>query len=79
MADCFYSAKHAYRSWDYDDVTMSPPYFLIWPSAIMPPIGLFLVALRLYLETLHLVFPRLLPASEPGLGASDAPQAGAID
>ena len=31
---CYYSAKHAYRSWIFDDVTMSPPYFLIWPSAI---------------------------------------------
>lgn len=46
---------------------MSPPYFLIWPSAIMVPIGMFLVTLRVYLEVLHLLFPTLLPDSEPGL------------
>ncbi|MCH8883749.1 MAG: TRAP transporter small permease [SAR324 cluster bacterium] len=67
---CYYSAKHAYRSWVFDDVTMSPPYFLIWPSAIMPPIGIFLVTLRVYLEILHLAFPALLPATEPGLASA---------
>lgn len=64
---CYYSAKHAYRAWDVDDVTMSPPYFLVWPSAVMVPIGIFFAALRLYLELLHLVFPRWLPAEEPAL------------
>jgi len=64
---CFYSAKYAYRTWQLHDVTMSPPYFVVWPSAIMVPIGLFLVALRVYLEVLHLMFPKLLPATEPGL------------
>jgi len=64
---CFYSAKYAYRTWQFDDVTMSPPYLLIWPSAIMVPIGMFLVALRVYLEVLHLLFPKLLPGTEPGL------------
>ena len=67
---CFYSAKYAYRTWQFHDVTMSPPYFLIWPSAIMVPIGIFLVTLRVYLEVLHLVFPKLLPDSEPGLASA---------
>ena len=49
---CFYSAKYAYRTWQYHDVTMSPPYFLIWPSAVMVPIGIFLTTLRVYLEVL---------------------------
>lgn len=66
----YYSAKHAYRSWQFDDVTMSPPYFLIWPSAAMAPIGLFLVSVRIYLETLHVAFPNLLPATEPGLSSA---------
>jgi hypothetical protein len=34
------------------------------------PIGLFLLTLRIYLETLHLLFPRLLPATEPGLASA---------
>jgi len=64
---CYYSAKFAYRTWEFHDVTMSPPYFVIWPSAIMVPIGMFLVTLRVYLEVLHLLFPKLLPGTEPGL------------
>lgn len=67
---CFYSAKFAWRTWAFHDVTMSPPYFLIWPSAIMVPIGMFLVTLRIYLEVLHLLFPKLLPATEPGLASA---------
>jgi TRAP-type C4-dicarboxylate transport system permease small subunit len=63
----YYSGKHALRVWRFGDVTMSPPYFVVWPSAIMAPVGLFLVTLRQYLEVLHLVAPKLLPASEPGL------------
>jgi TRAP-type C4-dicarboxylate transport system permease small subunit len=67
---CFYSAKFAWRTWQFHDVTMSPPYFLIWPSAIMVPIGMFLVTLRVYLEVLHLLFPKLLPDGEPGLASA---------
>ena len=67
---CFYSARYAWRAWEFRDVTMSPPYFLIWPSALMVPVGLFLLTLRIYLETLHLLFPRLLPATEPGLASA---------
>ncbi|HUU71007.1 MAG TPA: TRAP transporter small permease [Burkholderiales bacterium] len=66
----FYSTKYAYRTWQFQDVTMSPPYFLIWPSAAMVPIGIFLVTLRVYLEVLHLLFPKLLPATEPGLASA---------
>ena len=66
---CYYSGKHAYRAWAVDDVTMSPPYFLIWPSTALVSFGIFFASLRLYLELIHLVFPQVLPASEPGLGA----------
>jgi len=71
---CFYSARYAWRAWEFHDVTMSPPYFLIWPSALMVPIGLFLLTLRIYLETLHLLFPQLLPATEPGLASAGTEQ-----
>lgn len=67
---CYHSAKYAFRTWEFHDVTMSPPYFVIWPSAIMVPIGIFLVTLRVYLEVLHLLFPKLLPATEPGLASA---------
>jgi TRAP-type C4-dicarboxylate transport system permease small subunit len=64
---CFYSAKHAYGTWKFSDVTMSPPYFLVWPAAAMAPIGFFLSTLRIYLEVIHSVFPTILPETEPGL------------
>jgi hypothetical protein len=51
---------------------MSPPYFLIWPSAVIVPIGIFLVTLRVYLEVLHLLFPKLLPDTEPGLASASS-------
>jgi TRAP-type C4-dicarboxylate transport system permease small subunit len=69
---CFYSAKYAWRTWLFRDVTMSAPYFLIWPAAATAPIGLFLLSLRIYLEVVHLLFPRLLPGIEPGLGSAGA-------
>jgi TRAP-type C4-dicarboxylate transport system permease small subunit len=66
----YYSAEHAWRAFSFGDVTMSPPYFRVWPAAVMVPIGLFLVCVRIYLEVLHLLFPRLLPDSEPGLASA---------
>lgn len=53
----YFSAKHVYRTWLYDDITMSPPYFLIWPSTAAVTIGLFFTDLRLYLELLQELFP----------------------
>jgi len=67
---CYFSAKHALRVWQFGDVTMSPPYFVVWPSAIMAPVGLFLLTLRMYLEVVHLVAPKLLPITEPGLAST---------
>jgi C4-dicarboxylate transporter, DctQ subunit len=67
---CFYSARYAWRSFVFHDVTMSPPYFPVWPSAAMVPVGLFLLTLRIYFEVLHLLFPKLLPAGEPGLASA---------
>jgi TRAP-type C4-dicarboxylate transport system permease small subunit len=65
----YYSGKHAWRAFVVGDVTMSPPYYVVWPAALMAPVGLTLVSLRLYLETLRLVAPRTLPGSEPGLAS----------
>lgn len=53
----FYSGMQAYRQWIYDDVTMTPPYFLTWPAAAAVPLGFFLCALRMYLQALKKISP----------------------
>ena len=53
----FYSGQQAWRSWIYDDVTMTPPYFKIWPSAAAVPLGLTVCTLRLYLQVLKRLWP----------------------
>lgn len=57
----YFSAKHAYRGWLYDDVTMSPPYFPTWPAAMVVPLGMFLCSVRLYLQMLRELFPHRFP------------------
>ena len=53
----FYSGMQAYRAWIFDDVTMTPPYFKIWPSAAAVPLGFFLCTLRMYLQVLKRLYP----------------------
>ena len=53
----FYSGMQAYRAWIFDDVTMTPPYFRVWPSAAAVPLGFFLCTLRMYLQVLKRLFP----------------------
>lgn len=60
----YFSAKFTYRAWDYDDVTMSPPYWPTWPSAIAVPIGYGLISLRMYLQILMVLMPNRLPEPE---------------
>lgn len=52
----YFSAKHTYRTWDYDDVTMQYEY-LVWPSTAAVTIGFFFSTLRLYLDLLGQMFP----------------------
>ena len=33
----YFSSKNAWLAWIYDDVTMSPPYWPVWPSAAVIP------------------------------------------
>lgn len=54
----YYSGKIAYSKFAGGDVTMSPPYFPIWPSSALVSVGLWLTALRVYLQLLHLAVPR---------------------
>ncbi len=53
----YFSAKFLYRTWEYDDITMTPPYTLIWPSTAAVTVGLFFTSLRLYLDFLRALFP----------------------
>ena len=60
----YFNAKHAYFSWSIDDVTMTPPYWQVWPSIAAIALGYFLIAVRMYLQTLHLVFPNHYPQAD---------------
>lgn len=61
----YFSAKHAYRGWLFDDVTATPPYFPTWPPAMVVPLGMFLCAVRLYLQMLREIFPHRFPILPP--------------
>ncbi len=52
----YFSAKHTYRTWIYDDVTMQYEY-LVWPSTLAVTIGIFFSTLRLYLDLLQQLLP----------------------
>lgn len=53
----YFSFKYAYNCWAIGDVTMTPPYFPVWPSAVAIPIGYMFVSVRMYLQALHLIVP----------------------
>ncbi len=60
----YFSYKYAYNEWLIDDVTMTPPYWRVWPSAAAIPIGYMLISLRLYLQALHLIAPEFYPQAD---------------
>ena len=55
----YFSYKYAYNEWVIDDVTMTPPYWRVWPSAAAIPLGYMMISIRLYLQALHLIAPNL--------------------
>jgi TRAP-type C4-dicarboxylate transport system permease small subunit len=61
----YFSFKHAYQLWAYDDVTMTPPYFRTWPSGAAITLGYALISIRMYLQLLNLADPRRFPAHAP--------------
>lgn len=61
----YFGAKNAYQLWDYNDVTMTPPYFPTWPSAAAIPLGYTLISLRMYVQILHVVSPGRFAANAP--------------
>lgn len=60
----YFSYKHAYNTYVIDDVTMTPPYWRIWPSAAAIPVGYMLVSMRMYLQALHLIAPQYYPQDD---------------
>jgi TRAP-type C4-dicarboxylate transport system permease small subunit len=61
----YFSFKNALQLWRYDDVTMTPPYYKTWPAAAAIPLGYTLIAVRMFVQFLHLLDPRRFPEHEP--------------
>jgi len=59
----YFGFKYSYQLWEYDDVTMSPPYFRTWPSAGIIVLGYGMLAVRMWLQALHHFSPDRFPAS----------------
>jgi len=57
----YFGAKYAYGLWDYDDVTMTPPYWHTWPSAAAISLGYGMMAVRMWLQFLHAWKPDTFP------------------
>ena len=58
----YFSSKNAWLAWIYEDVTMSPPYWPVWPSAAVIPLGYGMLAVRMILQILQKIMPRRFPA-----------------
>lgn len=67
----YFGAKHAYIAWEVDDVTMTPPYWRVWPSAAAVPLGYLLLSVRMCLQALQIVMPDRFP--KPLAGDSELP------
>ena len=57
----YFGAKQALFSWQIDDVTMTPPYWPIWPSAAVVPMGYLFLTIRMSLQALQRAVPDRFP------------------
>ena len=57
----YFGAKQAYFAWEIEDVTMTPPYWKIWPSAAVVPLGYLLLSIRMSLQILQGIIPSKFP------------------
>ena len=57
----YFSYKSAYQLWEYDDVTMTPPYFKTWPAGACIAIGYALLSARMFLQVLAEISPDRFP------------------
>ena len=58
----YFASKNVWLAWIYDDVTMSPPYWPVWPSAAVIPLGYGMLAVRMVLQILQKLVPHRFPA-----------------
>ncbi len=65
----YFSGRYAFDTWNFEEVTMTPPYFPVWPSAAAVPLGYFLVAVRMYIQVMYLVMPDRI--TEPPLDEAE--------
>ncbi|MDP6689975.1 MAG: TRAP transporter small permease, partial [Alphaproteobacteria bacterium] len=57
----YFGAKQAWLAWIYEDVTMSPPYWPVWPSAAVIPMGYGMLAVRMVLQIHQKLMPDRFP------------------
>jgi len=57
----YFGTKQAYFAWEIEDVTMTPPYWRIWPSAAVVALGYFLLSIRMSLQILQSIIPGKFP------------------
>ena len=65
----YFGAKAAWLAYIYEDVTMSPPYWPVWPSAAVIPMGYGLLAIRMVMQGMQKVAPDRFP--EPIVDTSE--------
>lgn len=58
----YFGFKYSYQLYEYDDVTMSPPYWRTWPSAAAIVLGYGMLSIRMWLQALYLIAPSKFPA-----------------
>ena len=61
----YFSFRNALQLWRFDDVTMTPPYFRTWPAAAAIPLGYGLIAVRMFVQFLHMLDPDRFGPYEP--------------
>ncbi|MDE0943855.1 MAG: TRAP transporter small permease [Alphaproteobacteria bacterium] len=57
----YFASKNAWLSYSYEDVTMSPPFWPVWPSAAVIPMGYAMLAIRMQLQVLQKLMPQRFP------------------
>ena len=60
----WFGTEYAFQIYQYDDVTMTPPYWHTWPSAASISLGYFMLAVRMWFQALHLINPERFPKPE---------------
>jgi TRAP-type C4-dicarboxylate transport system permease small subunit len=57
----WFGSKYAFQLYQYDDVTMTPPYWRTWPSAAAISLGYLMLAVRMWFQVLHVLNPERFP------------------